>query len=38
MEKSMFQNEPLGVMIQIIQHQNTKKMRKSIKQIDEQGI
>jgi hypothetical protein len=30
----MLQNEPLGVMIQIVQHQNTKKIRKSIKQID----
>ena len=31
-------NEPLGVIIQIIQIENTKELRKSIKQIDYQTI
>ena len=34
----MLQNEPLGVMIKIIQNQNTKKLRKSRKQINNQII
>ena len=36
MDKSKLQCEQLGIIIQIIQHYNTKKLRKSFKQIDKQ--